>query len=365
MDLREKLSALEKRYEEARSNNNLLKGQLSELYVLYNLTKILGKTFDLDQVIYDIFDLFRNTLSIQYASLYLTESVKQRLNLTRDHGFSPRKKDQLLFPSDSITEELLSQKKSTVKVLESQSELGSEAAPGDLPLYYLGLPIIIQKKRPVGILNFFRTEKSFSQTEVDFLVRVSQEVNNILDKMILFIQTQEDTFRDELTGAYNRRFFNRQIQAELKRAERYRRDLSLLMIDIDGFKAINDRFGHTKGDVKLKELSALIQSNLRKSDILIRYGGEEFVVLLPETNIENAYTVAEKLRREAENLLTIRNLQQDQRITISIGVSNYPLDSNVPDELIQNADKRLYQAKKSGKNRTVVGDKLKVGSIKT
>ena len=129
----------------------------------------------------------------------------------------------------------------------------------------------------------------------------------------------------------------------------------MLMIDIDDFKLVNDTYGHITGDEILKELTKILKKNLRNSDILSRFGGEEFVALLPETNSQNAFLTGEKLRTEVENKLIIPE-DHKKNVTISIGVANYPVDAYSAEKLVDKADRRLYQAKNKGKNSTVMED---------
>lgn len=154
---------------------------------------------------------------------------------------------------------------------------------------------------------------------------------------------------DKLTGIYNRRKLDEYMISELERAKRYNKPLSLMIIDIDHFKQINDTFGHLIGDEALVALSAILTKNIRKSDILARYGGEEFVVLCPETNTEAIFLLAEKLRICVEKY----NFSQVKHITISIGIAQYNHE-NIKEELFERADKALYEAKNSGRNRTIV-----------
>lgn len=166
----------------------------------------------------------------------------------------------------------------------------------------------------------------------------------------------DKSFKDELTGAYNRRFFNEQYEHELYRHRRYDSKFSLLLLDIDFFKKLNDSYGHQAGDVVLKLTSRTIQETVRKSDTLARWGGEEFIIFLPDTNKENAVFVAEKIRVAMENLVStfgeeLKFLRAP--VTISIGVACYPLDGIEKQELIEYADVNLYKAKSLGRNRVV------------
>lgn len=156
---------------------------------------------------------------------------------------------------------------------------------------------------------------------------------------------------DGLTGVYNRRYWQQQLEYEIQRAERYEHPLSLLLFDLDKFKDLNDRYGHQGGDFVLIELSRLIGSLLRDTDLLGRYGGEEFGIILPDTGIAGALQVANRICDTVAQHKMLFN-QQTIRATLSIGVVSY-FDQSV-DELIQRADTALYCAKRQGRNRAVV-----------
>ncbi len=159
---------------------------------------------------------------------------------------------------------------------------------------------------------------------------------------------------DGLTGVYNYQYFKHKLQQEIARSKRNGLPVSLLMMDIDRFKSINDRFGHQQGDRILKRFSVLLRENIRQTDLLARYGGEEFVVVLPDTDKESARWVAEKLRMLVEkSCTTIEKLPQGA-ITISVGVAAHPADALTIDDLIRLSDQALYRAKGEGRNRTIL-----------
>lgn len=158
------------------------------------------------------------------------------------------------------------------------------------------------------------------------------------------------TITDGLTGVSNKRYLTETLERELPRAQRHDRKLSLLMIDIDHFKNVNDTYGHLAGDSVLKELAADLREKLRPEDTFARYGGEEFVVVLPETPLEGAIDTAERLREVAQNHTHIFE-GNEIIVTISIGVSEFQKGWSV-DKLIQSADNMLYEAKLDGRNRT-------------
>jgi diguanylate cyclase (GGDEF)-like protein len=161
----------------------------------------------------------------------------------------------------------------------------------------------------------------------------------------------ESSITDPLTGAYNRRFFQEVLYRELKRSKRYRLHLSVLLMDLDDFKSYNDANGHVAGDRALREVASLLRANCREIDTVCRYGGEEFVAILPATNKRGARTVGEKMRsRIAEHLFVGEESLPSKRLTLSGGISTFPEDGLTPEELVRSADQALYQAKSFTKN---------------
>jgi diguanylate cyclase (GGDEF)-like protein len=152
---------------------------------------------------------------------------------------------------------------------------------------------------------------------------------------------------DGLTGIFNRRYFEMRIAEEMERARRYGSSLAVIMLDIDHFKRLNDEFGHLLGDEVLRQVSSVFSQQLRKIDVVCRYGGEEFAVLLPQTTAEQAFSVAEKLRREVAGY---RFPGVPRAITISAGTAAHPFHGNFRDEVIRAADAALYAAKQAGRN---------------
>ena len=163
---------------------------------------------------------------------------------------------------------------------------------------------------------------------------------------------------DGLTALFNRRHFDALARAEWARFQRYGRPLSLLLLDIDHFKSINDRFGHDAGDLVLKTIAETCKLTKRQTDVVARFGGEEFVLLMPETDDSAAEVAAERLRKTIQDhphILTGENLQ----VTVSIGIAGATLSMAAFDVLLKRADEALYEAKRSGRNRVVKAPKIK------
>lgn len=218
----------------------------------------------------------------------------------------------------------------------------------------LVLPIVI-RNRVMGSVQLFASEEdAFSQEDAQLLWIFCLVAENQLDREFAHEGLLKFAFTDYLTGLRSRGYFEQQLDLEIKRSERKGTPLSLLMIDIDFFKQLNDRCGHQVGDQVLRELASLLQREMRDLDTVARYGGEEFVVVLPETDIVGARRVAQRLRRSVEEAGFAGCLRANQQITISIGIAALGRETRYKRDLIQQADAALYRAKDQGRNQVVV-----------
>ena len=168
-------------------------------------------------------------------------------------------------------------------------------------------------------------------------------------------EAEKSSALDPLTGLYNQRYFRSALQKELRRSKRYELDLALLYMDLDNFREINERYGDLVGDILLKEVAILVKNKIRDIDVAARYSGEEFVLLLPETERMGAYLVAERIRREIERHFVRRDVDgKPIQMTLSVGIAQYPDDSTVGERLIGRAEEALYQSKARGPNGVAV-----------
>lgn len=176
------------------------------------------------------------------------------------------------------------------------------------------------------------------------------------------VELEQETITDPLLGIFNRRFLDRRLQEELLRAQRHGLPLSLMLLDIDFFKKVNDTWGHQNGDIVLRHLARLLVDTLRQTDLVARFGGEEFVLLLPHTQQSDARMLAERVRRTVEQtpvlITTSNNSYQELRVTISIGLSCMQQEGDNCCDMLERADKALYHAKQSGRNKVISCDDM-------
>lgn len=210
------------------------------------------------------------------------------------------------------------------------------SVPIELKDYTLGIMNVSHKKGKEG--------DHFTDLDLKILFMIVRQVRIAIENAKLYRELTYLTITDPVTGLYNHRHLNQILNAEIVRSKRYERNLSFLMIDIDQFKSYNDTLGHLEGDELLKTIAKVIKQNVRGTDMVCRYGGDEFAVVLPETDLNEAKIVAEKIRKAASEL------KLRQQITVSVGMSQCASKTDRHD-LIQRADSHLYEAKKQGKNQ--------------
>lgn len=224
---------------------------------------------------------------------------------------------------------------------------------------FIGIQLLLSK-------DIKRYNKSYGTT---FLTKLAAMIAISIENCINRQRTLELGYQDGLTNAYNRRYFDERLKHEIDRCLRNKTDLVCLFLDIDFFKKINDSYGHQVGDAVLVRLVALMQEQVRSSDIVARYGGEEFAVILPDTGIQIAHEVAERIRSQVENQKLIIN-DNMLHTTVSIGIASlsqikYQLGANdskqlnqyadeIDQLLLKKADEALYQAKQTGRNQVVI-----------
>ena len=218
---------------------------------------------------------------------------------------------------------------------------------------FIGAPIM-RKEKLLGFINLDSATPNFFDTKyVSRLQTLADQAAIAIENAQLFEEMEKLAITDSLTGLYNRRYFFAYAENEIERSRRYNKHLSIIMMDIDHFKKINDSFGHQIGDQVLKEIADICLAILRKVDVMCRYGGEEFVVLLPETEVADAAHAAERMCT-AISSLRLKTEKGDVSVSVSIGVAEMEKSRSSFEKLLAAADKALYSAKETGRNRVRV-----------
>ena len=220
----------------------------------------------------------------------------------------------------------------------------------------IALPIVYADQLH-GVL-YVETEQSsdFPQEEVLFLGTLADLISGALHNAITFQKAQEQAITDGLTGLKTHRFFMEALSGEWKRSTRAGRSFSLVLMDLDRFKFVNDFYGHLDGDLLLQRVAHILEQNCRRSDVVARYGGDEFVILMPETNGEQSRQIASKLR----SWICADPLIREKNVTSSFGVATFPVNGSTPQELIQVADASMYLSKHQGGNAVSTADQFDV-----
>jgi diguanylate cyclase (GGDEF)-like protein len=205
----------------------------------------------------------------------------------------------------------------------------------------------------LGVLNVeSRRENAFAQQEVLILRTLADLLATALHNAFVFQKMQQQSITDGLTGIKTRRFFNEALQSEWKRASRSGRPFSVVLIDLDRFKAVNDSMGHLEGDLVLARIGRILEQKSRQSNIVARYGGDEFVILMPETGVEQAQILSERLRLWIATDTTLN----ERQITASFGVAAFPLHGATAEDVLRIADMGMYTSKRNGGNRVSTPD---------
>jgi len=199
--------------------------------------------------------------------------------------------------------------------------------------------------------------KPFDAGELIARVKVHYKIKSLQEELKATNRRLEELSNtDGLTKLYNRRYFMELLELEFQRAQRYQSRFSYVMIDIDNFKSFNDTYGHLTGDRILYDIAQILQENLRVNDVVGRYGGEEFALFAPETDLKGALVVAERYRKRIEDFVMVE-MEKKLKVTISLGVANYPNPAiGSVDDLIRLADNALYKSKRNGRNRVEVAE---------
>jgi len=312
---------------------------------------------DLGELLAKVCVLIQQAFQVPHVSLFLRE--ESELVLRAHHGtLTPRIPEGGRFPADRepwshilSTSGTLIEKDLATKP-ECMRFFVESAARMSIPLVSFG--------QILGVLALESANRNaFRESELQCLESVADICATAIQNAHYVERVKQLAYLDGLTGIFNRRFFELRILEEIERSRRYGTGMAVIMADIDQFKRLNDEFGHLLGDEVLRQVSSLFHQQLRKIDVVCRYGGEEFGIVLTQTNASHAVSVAEKLRRMVEQW---QFPGVPQTVTISAGVAAFPDHGTTRDELVRAADNGLYAAKQAGRNRIALATLVRASS---
>lgn len=329
-----------------------LEQRLRERALLFDIVRASASEEELDTVLGHITNRLGGALALRECMLFLVDAGTERLTLRAAHGFE-RPGDLLerivLFDEEPFGKVAASGEMARISDLSALPE-GSVWAPVEPRGSMMILPVIHHGKT-TGVLAVTRGDiGAFTDLDEALLSAIADQLGLAIRHTQMFDELRRGSQHDDLTGLGNRRLLRIRLEDELLRSERFSQSVSVLAIDIDHFKSLNDRHGHPTGDASLRKLAGLMTRNLRRIDTIARIGGEEFVVLLPRTDSKTAILVAEKLRSLVEQTdFPGGEGQPGKRLTVSIGVASRQDDETGAD-LLERADVALYDAKDRGRN---------------
>ncbi|HDH96563.1 MAG TPA: diguanylate cyclase, partial [Proteobacteria bacterium] len=309
--------------------NEQLQSEREDFAAFYNLSKELSASLNTEAIFSILLDSTKEVVPFNVAALIIKDEFSGKLMLKATRGIELDLPDMELEPEDSLVNWAMEQSRTLYvpKLADLQqgkrTPIVSEKIKVKGVSSVLVIPLVV-KSQPTGALVLAaRTPDAFSKYHQRLLEALANQAAVSLSNAQLFTKLERMAIIDGLTGLYNHRYFQEQLERELARAERSGSSVALVVVDIDHFKQVNDTYGHPTGDAVLKHISAIIRSSIRSIDTPARYGGEEFAIVLPEANMAGAAGFAERLRRDIESQ-PARTDFGELIITVSIGVSAYP-----------------------------------------
>ncbi len=333
-----------------------IEDELRELRELLSVAQVVVSSLDLDEVLQDILVSAMAIMQMPAGSIALYDEATSRVHLRVHSGLSEKltAKDKWLVKKGGLTHRILEEGHLfIVEDTEKAEFFNNPLAVEESIRSLIAVPLKIHD-RMVGILyvDDFKP-RQFPQHRLRVMNILASFAALSINNAQLHAEAQKLACTDGLTGLYNHRQFKSMLREEMARARRYSKKLTLVMIDIDNFKRFNDTHGHPQGDRVLASLGTTLRSALRDSDLCFRYGGEEFVALLPETGITAGLHAAGRISDAVR--INSRRLLADihpQGMTVSMGVASFPRDGEDDAALLKVADDMLYRAKNLGKDRT-------------
>ena len=327
-----------------------------QLETLFNIGTTVSQILNLEELLVNVLDKVLEVTGAEVTGIFLLDEKTKDLVLRAERGMSSSfvREVRVLSAGDGVLKQVLETGKPLlVENISLDPRFNHHGTKKERVQSFAALSIMAKEKilGVMGVGSYGHLE--FPDWEVRMLAIIANQIGMAIENAQLYEHALELAFTDGLTGLYNRRYVMDQIEREFIRAQRSKAPLSLIMVDLDGLKEINDRFGHHVGDSFLKEVARIVRVNTRASDVAARWGGDEFMLLAPGTDSGSASKIAERIRAQVERY-KIKLEGGEVGITISAGIVSYPAHASVVSELLKKADEAMYNAKRGGKNQSSV-----------
>jgi diguanylate cyclase (GGDEF)-like protein len=327
--------------------NRELRRANSELRTLYEISRALSLTLDPEELLAEVLRVLVRVGTLPFrakAAIFLVDHDTLALSSFVDSENSGIRPCSSIGKGKCLCSRALATGEVVVSLAGEVEQLELKCTGGLESHGRIVVPLKAANK-VVGILSLYvGKERKVSDRTIKLLSTIGAQIGNAINNARLYEETRSFSLHDPLTGLPNRRLMDIEVGKNFHVAERYGSDLSLIMLDIDFFKNFNDTYGHPEGDKLLRLVAEIMLKEVRTADYVFRYGGEEFLIMLPENNLEMSCSAAERLKRK---------IQEESGVTVSMGVSAMSPDIGNPSELIDRADKALYAAKQGGRNKVV------------
>ena len=344
-----------------------LESQVKGLKDLIEVAKAVVSTLDLDTVLQAILNSAMGFAETPAGSVALYYDSKRELSLHAHSGLTSDfvKTERWEVTPGGLTEQVL--RAGEIFFIEDTEKtpfFNNPVALNEGIRSLVCVPLVFQN-RIMGILYLDDfVPRCFDREKMNLLSILASFAAMAINNATNHKRTKLLAITDSLTGLHNHRYFKQYFKQEMGRAKRYHKPFSIIMMDVDDFKSYNDSFGHATGDRLLAHMGALILQTVRGVDVAFRYGGEEFIVLLPETRLENAILAAERLRDSMQKGTAKQLVGSATRgVTVSIGVASYPENADKMDELFNIVDSLIYRAKRCGKNKVYHQERLQIPTL--
>lgn len=332
-----------------------LRQKTKELTYFINVGKALTSTLELKKVLRVIMGTAQKMVRCEAWSLLLSDELRDELYIELAKGVNLKSLKEVRYKMGEGPAGWVAQKETPLLIADFANEARfqrTEFYPHTRVKSVLVVPIV-SKRKVIGVIQMINRldRKPFDETDLHLLLKLVDQAALAIERSSLYQRMSDLATTDDLTHLYNFRFLDQTLDIEIKRGQRYGSFISLIFLDMDHFKLVNDQYGHLMGSQVLVEVAQILRKSLREVDIIARYGGDEFVVVLPETNVETSSRIAHRVRNAIRAHEFLKKEGLSIHLSASFGIAGFPEHAKNKTDLIRLADQAMYKAKVMGRDK--------------